>query len=166
MVECQKVLPDKTLSSMREILLRVNIKRTIRVMFVKAPFWISKIRLLVRFTDKSLFWVENANGVNRSGKVEKKSSLVGVELLKLQCSFLHPHKANFLDDFRLLATNFLFQVMTRSIKPIIFRVSSSLADESVLKVGNYSSICRKPIGTKKSQVKKGSLEFIVELIHH
>ena len=61
-------LPDKTVSSIWDILFLVRMSLTILVMLVKAPFWISWIKLLVRFTDKSLGCVDKANGVRRSVK--------------------------------------------------------------------------------------------------
>ena len=64
-------LPDNTWSPIRWILFLVKISLTILVMLVKAPFWISVIKLLVRFTDKSLVCVENTSGVKRSEKKRK-----------------------------------------------------------------------------------------------
>ena len=64
----QNFLPDNTWSPIREILFLVKISLTILVMLEKAPFWISVIKLLVRFTDKSLVCVENTSGVRRSEK--------------------------------------------------------------------------------------------------
>ena len=62
-------LPARTVSSMRLILFLVKMSLTSLVMLTKLPFWISVIRLLVRFTLRSFGWVSNANGVNFS--VEK-----------------------------------------------------------------------------------------------
>ena len=71
-LKTQHFLPDNTWSPIRWILFLVKISLTILVMLVKAPFWISVIKLLVRFTDKSLVCVENTSGVKRSEKKKKK----------------------------------------------------------------------------------------------
>ena len=76
------------MSSMREILFLVIMSRTILVIFVKAPFWISWIKLLVRFTDKSFGCVDRASGVSRSAKGDDSMLFV----------------SNFKDDLPLLAT--------------------------------------------------------------
>ena len=62
-------LPERTSSLISFNLFLVKIKRTNLVMFKNAPFWISSIRLLVRFTERSLGWVRKARGVRVSESI-------------------------------------------------------------------------------------------------
>ena len=69
-------LPDKTWSSIFDNLFLVKMSLTIRVILEKAPFWMSVIKLFVKFTDRSLVWVEKTRGVSRSEKKRRKKKLL------------------------------------------------------------------------------------------
>ena len=69
-------LPDKTWSSIFDSLFLVKMSLTIRVILEKAPFWISVIKLFVKFTDRSLVWVEKTRGVSRSEKKREEKKLL------------------------------------------------------------------------------------------
>ena len=61
-----KILPMRLLASSLVILFLVRMSLTSLVMLVKAPDWMSEIRLLEMFTERSLGWLANTSGVRRS----------------------------------------------------------------------------------------------------
>ena len=94
-------LPDKTVSSILEILFLVRMSLTILVMLVKAPFWISWIKLLVRFTDKSLGCVDRASGVSRSAKGDDSMIFFLCPISRMTCLYW-PRISSFLTISRYL----------------------------------------------------------------
>ena len=60
--------PDKLFRSRLVILFFDKMSLTSRVMLVKAPGWMSEMRLLDMLTDSSLGWVLRTRGVRESGR--------------------------------------------------------------------------------------------------